>query len=258
MPHATEHTPEVSTWSVKPYACESSREKRQQDRQTDGRTERQTHRRTVQNHFSRRFEGCTSEIRSYLEVDFLHDANTSIDMEVKQLYKKRHTIPVLGQQNLKPVVFFSGHFRRHQFPSLKLSKLVADMVLHSSLKVRTRLPELFLNFEKLKVANFTRHVDTNLKISVKAFCGNSNAEVAKIKIGEQRYVNPSIFYGDSQVSQRAPSCHGTSRLSWSIVKKSFSVVEYLTMNTLTLNNLPHRPFNRYCTKTSKPGHFGRR
>ena len=25
----------------------------------------------------------TSQIRSYLEVDFLHDANTSIDMEVK-------------------------------------------------------------------------------------------------------------------------------------------------------------------------------
>ena len=86
MPHVTEHTPKVSTRSVKPYACESSREKRQQDRQTegqtDGRTDRQTHRQIVQNHFSRRFGGCTSQIRSYLEVDFLHDANTSIDMEV--------------------------------------------------------------------------------------------------------------------------------------------------------------------------------
>ena len=75
MPHVTEHTPKVSSRSVKPYACESSREKRQQDRQTD--------RRIVQNHFSRRFGGCTSQIRSYLEVDFLHDANTSIAMEVK-------------------------------------------------------------------------------------------------------------------------------------------------------------------------------
>jgi len=78
MPYVTEHTPKVSTWSVKPYACESSREKRQQDRQQD----RHTHRRIVQNHFSRRFGGCASQIRSYLEVVFLHDANTSIDIEV--------------------------------------------------------------------------------------------------------------------------------------------------------------------------------
>jgi len=86
MPHVTEHTPKVSTRSVKPYACESSREKRQQyrrsDRPTEGRTDRHTHRRIVQNHFSRRFEGCISQIRCYLEVDFLHDANTSIDMEI--------------------------------------------------------------------------------------------------------------------------------------------------------------------------------
>jgi len=80
MPHETEHTPTVSTRSVNPYARESSREKRQQDRQT--------HRRTVQNHFPRRFEGCISQIRSYLEVDFLDDANTSIDMEVKQGLKQ--------------------------------------------------------------------------------------------------------------------------------------------------------------------------
>jgi len=52
------------------------------DSKTDSKTDRQTHRRIVQNHFSRRFGGCTSQIRAYLEVDFLHDANTSIDMEV--------------------------------------------------------------------------------------------------------------------------------------------------------------------------------
>ena len=52
-------------------------------RQTDRQTNRHTHRRVGQNHFSRRIEGCTSEIRSYLKLDFLHDANTSIDMEVK-------------------------------------------------------------------------------------------------------------------------------------------------------------------------------
>ena len=44
---------------------------------------RQADRRIVQNHFFRRFQDCTSQIRSHLEVDFLHDANTSIDMEVK-------------------------------------------------------------------------------------------------------------------------------------------------------------------------------
>jgi len=81
MPHVTEHTPKVSTRSVNPYARESLREKRQQDRRSDRRTDR--HRRIVQNHFPRRFEGCTSQIRSYLEVNFFHSANTSIDMEVK-------------------------------------------------------------------------------------------------------------------------------------------------------------------------------
>jgi len=79
MPHETEHASKVSTRSVNPYARESSREKRQQVRQTDGQTDR----RIVQNHFFRRFQDCTSQIRSHLEVDFLHDANTSIDMEVK-------------------------------------------------------------------------------------------------------------------------------------------------------------------------------
>jgi len=79
MPYIIEHTPKVSTRSINPYACESSREKRQQD----GRTERQTHRRIVQNQFPRRFEGCAFQIRSYLEVVFLHDANSSNYMEVK-------------------------------------------------------------------------------------------------------------------------------------------------------------------------------
>ena len=49
-----------------------------------GKSDSKTDRRIVQNHFSRRFEGCASQIRSYHEVDFLHDANTSIDMEVTQ------------------------------------------------------------------------------------------------------------------------------------------------------------------------------
>ena len=56
------------------------------DSKTDRQQDRQTHRRIVPNHFSRRFGGCTSLIRSYLEVDFSHDANTSIDMEVKCIW----------------------------------------------------------------------------------------------------------------------------------------------------------------------------
>jgi len=37
-----------------------------------------------------------------------------------------------------------------------------------------------------------------------------------IKNGVHRYVNPRYFRGVSQVSQRAPGCPGTSRLSWSL------------------------------------------
>jgi len=71
MPRTTEHVPEVSTRSVNPNAREGSREKRQEDRYV-------RHRQIVQDHFSRRLEGCTSQIRSNLEVDFLHYANTSM------------------------------------------------------------------------------------------------------------------------------------------------------------------------------------
>ena len=87
MPHVTEHTPKVSTRSVKPYACESSREKRQQDREQDRQTDRHTHTHTDGLSKTTFLDVLgvvrTSQIRSYLEVDFLHDANTSIDMEVK-------------------------------------------------------------------------------------------------------------------------------------------------------------------------------
>ena len=116
MPHVTEHTPKVSTRSVKPYACESSREKRQQDRQTARQTDRQTHRRIVQNHFSRRFGGCTSQIRSYLEVDFLHDANTSIDMEIKTVPSLTLLRLTRGKHHPKPVSFFLLLFFVHGLP----------------------------------------------------------------------------------------------------------------------------------------------
>ena len=71
MLHVTQHTPKVSTGSFNLYDRESSREKRQQDR----RLERQTE----------------SQLWSYLDVDFLHDANTSIDMKVKRGLKQANT-----------------------------------------------------------------------------------------------------------------------------------------------------------------------
>jgi len=55
-------------------------------------------------------------------------------------------------------------FKRHRFRSWKLLKLIADMVLHGWLKLWTRLPEWFLNFEELKFEKFTRfYTDFNLK-----------------------------------------------------------------------------------------------
>jgi len=43
-------------------------------------------------------------------------------------------------------------FNRHRFYTLKLSKLIAVMVLHGWLKFWNRLPEWFSNFEELKIA----------------------------------------------------------------------------------------------------------
>jgi len=42
-----------------------------------------THTRIGQNHFSQRFEDFTSQIRSSLGLDFLQNANTSWDVELK-------------------------------------------------------------------------------------------------------------------------------------------------------------------------------
>jgi len=44
---------------------------------SDSKTDK-THRRIVYNYFFQRFGGFTCQIGSYLEVDFLHDANTSM------------------------------------------------------------------------------------------------------------------------------------------------------------------------------------
>jgi len=68
MPYIAEHAPKVSTRSVYPYARETLRKRIQQDRHTNTHT----HRRVVQNHLSRRFEGCTFQTRSYLKHDLLY------------------------------------------------------------------------------------------------------------------------------------------------------------------------------------------
>ena len=80
MPHVTEHVPKGSSRSVSPYVHESSRKTLQQNRHT--------HKRIVQNHLSRRFDGCTSQIRSYLKLDFSHDANTSMGPGSKQFFQE--------------------------------------------------------------------------------------------------------------------------------------------------------------------------
>ena len=88
---------------------------------SDSKTDRQTHRRIVQNHFSRRFEGCTSQIRSYLEVDILHDTNTSIDMEVIA-YSLNEAVSVLAFFNTNTAlmyryseIFWKQRFTAKQF-----------------------------------------------------------------------------------------------------------------------------------------------
>jgi len=83
MPHVTKHSPKVSTRSVKPYACESSREKRQQDRRSDRRTDRQTHTQTdSETTFPDVLRVVHPKSGLIFEVDFLHDANTFIDRKV--------------------------------------------------------------------------------------------------------------------------------------------------------------------------------
>jgi len=74
MPHITEHTPKVLTRSVNPYARESSRKRQEQDRQTDSHTDGLSKTTFLDVWMVVR----TSQIRSYLELDFLHHANTSM------------------------------------------------------------------------------------------------------------------------------------------------------------------------------------
>jgi len=48
----------------------------------------QSQRRIVQNYYSLRFKGCTFQIWSYLKLDFLHDANTSMGHGSKVTHRR--------------------------------------------------------------------------------------------------------------------------------------------------------------------------
>ena len=52
------------------------------DRKTDTHADTQTYRGIVQKHFSRRFDDCTSPIRSYVQLGFLDNANNFMGHKV--------------------------------------------------------------------------------------------------------------------------------------------------------------------------------
>ena len=56
---------------------------------SDSKTDTHTHRRIVQNHFSRRFEGCTSQIRSISESIFCTMLTLPWDIKVKWFFRWR-------------------------------------------------------------------------------------------------------------------------------------------------------------------------
>jgi len=65
------------------------------------------------------------------------------------------------------------------------------------------------------VVHVPSHRPSPILMSIKvktSISGSSHLFSVKVEIktGELRYVNPGFFLGDSQVSQRAPSCQGTS------------------------------------------------
>jgi len=74
MPHMIEQAPEVSNRSVYPYARESLRKKLQQDRQKDR---------------------LTSQIQSYLKLDFFARCQYFPDMEVKSTDYNNNYSPLL-------------------------------------------------------------------------------------------------------------------------------------------------------------------
>jgi len=81
MPHITKHTPKPLTRSVSPYVRESSRKKLQRDRQKVRQTDRQTHTHThsdglLKPLFSTFQWLYTSQIQSYVNIDFIYDVNT--------------------------------------------------------------------------------------------------------------------------------------------------------------------------------------
>jgi len=104
MPHITEHAPKVSTRLVYTCARESLRKRIQQDRQTARQIDTHTHTdglsKTI---FLDVLKVVHPKVRSYLKLDFLHDANTSIDMELKWL---EETVMGQGSIDLLQARFF--------------------------------------------------------------------------------------------------------------------------------------------------------
>jgi len=84
-------------------------------------------RRIVQNHFSRRFEGFTSQIRSYLVVDFLHDANPSMGHGSKI---------EINEQGKSVIRLFLRILPHYKFESVRYSDSVKKhwITVNSSLK----------------------------------------------------------------------------------------------------------------------------
>jgi len=89
MPHVTEHTPKVSSRSVYSYARDSSPEKRQQDRRSDRHTDGLS--KTTFLDVLRVVHPKSGLISKSI---FLHDANTSIDMEVIKNQKNMFFWPI--------------------------------------------------------------------------------------------------------------------------------------------------------------------
>jgi len=89
MPHITKHSPKVSTRSVYPYARESLRmlvQDRQAGRQTYRHSDRQTNRHTdglSKTTFLDVLKVVHPKFTALISNSFFHDANTSIDMDVK-------------------------------------------------------------------------------------------------------------------------------------------------------------------------------
>jgi len=157
MPHVTEHTPKVSTRSVKPYACESSREKRQQDRQTASQPDRQTDTQTDCSKplFSTFWGLCIpnpvlSRSRFFARCQYFHwhgSKNKKISQPtVKVVPSSLVPIRVTGKKNvLKPTQILESTKKKGQyFPLVHLRYNDVGWVLHLQNRRKISLRSYFV------------------------------------------------------------------------------------------------------------------